>query len=60
MNRLLRVLVDDIGHLHRNRPKIDALDIAADTSVGSQLCNLQSTSPFSASKIDLNDCCMVC
>ncbi len=33
MNRLLPVLVDDIGHLHRNRPKpkidvdVDALDL---------------------------------
>ncbi len=53
MDRLLRFLVDIICHLQQNRPKTDALDIAADTSVGSQLHEFPSTSTFSTSKTDL-------
>ena len=56
VERLLRFLVDVIWHLHlqQNRPKIDALDIAADTSAGSQFRDLPSTLTFSTSKTDLD------
>ncbi len=60
MNRLLCLVVDDIWHLHQNRPKIEALHIAANTSVGSQFHDLPTTSAFSTSKIDLNDTLMMC
>lgn len=43
VNRLLRFVVDDITHLHQNRPKIDASDIAANTSVGSLFRSLPTT-----------------
>ena len=54
VNRLLRFLVDVIWHQQQNRPKIDALDIAADTSAGSQFHDLPSTLTFSTSKTDLD------
>ncbi len=60
MNRLLRFLVDSIGHFHQNRQKIDAFDIAANTSVGSLFHDLPTTPAFSTSKIDLHDRFMVC
>ncbi len=60
MNRLLRFLVDVICHFQQNKPKINALDIAADTSIGSQFHHLPSTSAFSASKTDLERSFMMC
>ena len=60
MNRLLCFVVDVICHLQQNRAKIDALDIAVDTSVGSQLHDLPTTSAFSTSKTDKGDSFMVC
>ena len=60
MNRSLYFLVDDICHLHGNSQKIDALVIAADTSVGSRFCNLPTTSAFSTLKNDLDHSLMMC
>ena len=60
MNLFMRFFVDDICHLHQNRPKIDAVDIPADTSVSSQFRNLPATSAFSTSKTDKDDSFMVC
>ena len=60
MNRLLCFVVDVICHLQQNRAKIDALDIAADKSVGSQFHDLPTTSAFSTSKTDLDHSLMMC
>jgi len=60
VDRLLCFVMDVICHLQRNRPKIDALDIAADTSVGSQFHDQPSTSAFSTSKSDLESSLMIC
>jgi hypothetical protein len=60
VNRLLCFVVDVICHLQQNRAKIDASDIAADTSVGPQFHDLPTTSAFSTSKNDLDHSLMMC